>query len=149
MTTYEIRSVEMRDVHENGHNWVVVTTRPNGVPHTLSFPHITFAARAAEYGIDLSDIDTLLDICLHEGFEGIDHTHPDFVYNNHEDHARTALMSRIADTKQRHLVTDPGNLLQAVRKYHGENHHRSFHDQHRARVAGLRSSRITAGEEAS
>lgn len=143
LTVYEIHSVEMRDAGSDGHHWVLVTKRADGSSHTFSFPHIAWAARAAEYGIDPGDIDTLLDVCLHEGFEGINHTHPDFVYNNPEDHARSALLSRIADTKRRHLVTDPNNLLQAIRAHHGHTPHAEFHQRHRERVRAIRNARVS------
>lgn len=143
-TTYEISSVNIRDVPGGGQHWEVVTNKSDGTQCVFALPPFTWAARAAEYGIDPNDIDALLDICLHEGFEGIDHTHPDFVYNNTEEHARTALMSRIADTKQRHLVTDPNNLLQAVKEYHGHTPHADFHQKHKERVRTIRNTRVSS-----
>lgn len=136
-TTYEIFSVV-----DDGQNWVVSTKRPNGIPHTFGLSHHTWAARAAEYGIGLDDIDTLMDIGLHENFEGIDQTHPDFVYNNHEASAREKLLARIADTKRRHAVTDPGNLLQAVRDHHANNPHDDFHKKHKELVRTIRKARV-------
>lgn len=53
--------------------WYVDTERPDGSQRRHVFPKTTLAWRAAEYGIDPADTDTLLDIVLHEGFA----PHPD------------------------------------------------------------------------
>ncbi|MEV4806749.1 hypothetical protein AB0K18_42715 [Nonomuraea sp. NPDC049421] len=46
--------------------WGISRVRPDGVAHMHLIPHSTFEWRAAEYGIDPDDIDTMLDIVLHE-----------------------------------------------------------------------------------
>jgi hypothetical protein len=48
--------------------WAVVMTRPDGSKHAYVFPKFTLEQRAAEYGLDPADIETLLDIVLHEQF---------------------------------------------------------------------------------
>lgn len=48
--------------------WAVNMTRPDGGSHTYVFPKFSLAQRAAEYGFDPGDIETLLDVVLHEQF---------------------------------------------------------------------------------
>lgn len=48
--------------------WAVVMTRPDGSKHAYVFPKFTLEQRAAEYGFDPADVETLLDIVLHEQF---------------------------------------------------------------------------------
>ena len=53
--------------------WYVDMRRPDGGTRRHVFPQTTLAWRAAEYGIDPNDTETLLDIVLHEHFA----PHPD------------------------------------------------------------------------
>ncbi|TMR91455.1 hypothetical protein [Nonomuraea basaltis] len=46
--------------------WGIACVRPDGVPHMMIVPHSTWEWRCAEYGVDPDDMDTLLDIVLHE-----------------------------------------------------------------------------------
>ncbi|MFI6909641.1 hypothetical protein ACIBKY_50860 [Nonomuraea sp. NPDC050394] len=46
--------------------WGVAAVRADGGAHMLIIPHSTWEWRAAEYGIDPEDLDTLLDVVLHE-----------------------------------------------------------------------------------
>ncbi|MFI6813287.1 hypothetical protein ACIBG7_12785 [Nonomuraea sp. NPDC050328] len=49
--------------------WGVYFVQPDTAMHgTHSFPHVTFEWRAAEYGIDPEDVDTLLDVILYEPY---------------------------------------------------------------------------------
>ncbi|MFG1709250.1 hypothetical protein ACFLIM_39270 [Nonomuraea sp. M3C6] len=48
--------------------WGVATVRPDGGRILHTFPHSTLEWRAAEYGIDPADSDTLLDVILHEPY---------------------------------------------------------------------------------
>lgn len=48
--------------------WQVQMTDAEGRGHVHVFPQETLTWRAAEYGIDPADTDTLLDIILHEPF---------------------------------------------------------------------------------
>jgi hypothetical protein len=48
--------------------WAVVMTRPDGTRHAYVFPKFTLEQRAAEYGFDPADIETLLDVVMHEQF---------------------------------------------------------------------------------
>lgn len=63
-----IRTVESVKEHRIGDTdcWQVVTraTGDTGITHV--FPKATLEWRAAEYGIDPDDVDTLLDVVLHE-----------------------------------------------------------------------------------
>jgi hypothetical protein len=46
--------------------WGISRVRPDGVAHMHIIPHSTWEWRCAEYGIDPDDLDTLLDVVLHE-----------------------------------------------------------------------------------
>lgn len=48
--------------------WGVANVRPDGVAIMHMFPHSTMEWRCAEYGIDPEDVETLLDVILHEPF---------------------------------------------------------------------------------
>jgi hypothetical protein len=48
--------------------WRVLLEKPGGTAHQLTFPKATLTWRVAEYGIDPTDVDTLLDVVLHEPF---------------------------------------------------------------------------------
>jgi len=48
--------------------WRVTSLRPDNVLHCHVFPKTTMQSRAAEYGIDPTDTNTLLDIVLHEPY---------------------------------------------------------------------------------
>ncbi|MEV6154908.1 hypothetical protein AB0L53_31665 [Nonomuraea sp. NPDC052129] len=47
-------------------SWGVVKVDPSGARILHAFPHSTLEWRAAEYGIDPEDIDTLLEVILYE-----------------------------------------------------------------------------------
>ncbi|MBX6382155.1 MAG: hypothetical protein IRZ07_04145 [Microbispora sp.] len=46
--------------------WTVITRNPDGSLHGYVLPVFGFPQLAAEYGIDPDDIDTLLDVALHQ-----------------------------------------------------------------------------------
>lgn len=46
--------------------WEIHTQRDDGSKHLILMPKSTLDFRAAEYGIDPTDVDTLLDIIIHE-----------------------------------------------------------------------------------
>ncbi|MEV4892120.1 hypothetical protein AB0K48_22320 [Nonomuraea sp. NPDC055795] len=46
--------------------WGVAVVRADGGAHMLLIPHSTWEWRSAKYGIDPDDLDTLLDVVLHE-----------------------------------------------------------------------------------
>lgn len=66
--------------------WHVLYEDPDGQTRGHVFPKSTLAWRAAEYGIDPTDTDTLLDIVLHEPFA----PHPDDPQTAAEDPAAAA-----------------------------------------------------------
>lgn len=53
--------------------WAVDMLKPDGTLHRHVFPRYTLEQRAAEYGIDPTAVDDLLDIVLHEPYA----PHPD------------------------------------------------------------------------
>jgi hypothetical protein len=77
--------------------WFIHQLRPDGQAHLHVLPVDTLAWRAAEYGIDPADLDTLLDVVLHEPHmpdDGRPQSTP-----ASRDAARADLLQRIADTK--------------------------------------------------
>ncbi|MET9517409.1 hypothetical protein [Streptomyces sp. NPDC002994] len=66
--TYEVISVTEYFPNPDTPCWMVTMRRPDNGLHQFLFPQATLAHRAAEYGIDAADTDTLLDIVLHEQF---------------------------------------------------------------------------------
>ncbi|MET8826107.1 hypothetical protein ABZX40_13625 [Streptomyces sp. NPDC004610] len=65
-----VRTVESVEEHRHGGAdcWHVVTRAADGHGVTHLFPKETLEWRAAEFGIDPDDVDTLLDLVLHEAF---------------------------------------------------------------------------------
>ncbi|MFC7641427.1 hypothetical protein ACFQX6_10900 [Streptosporangium lutulentum] len=58
---------EQRSSHDGAEPiWGVSRVRPDGGVYMHIFPHSTMEWRAAEYAIDPEDLDTLLDVILHE-----------------------------------------------------------------------------------
>lgn len=87
--------------------WLVEQARPDGTTHIHAFPTDTLTWRAAEYGIDPTDTDTLLDIVLHEPHMPDDDRPQPTPANR--DTARADLLAQIADAKANHVrVVSPG-----------------------------------------
>ncbi|WP_326779732.1 hypothetical protein OG481_02220 [Streptomyces longwoodensis] len=63
--TWTIREVTTRTVGSTP-CWQVMLERPDGRLHAHLMPTMALDARAAEYGIDPSDVDALLEVILHE-----------------------------------------------------------------------------------
>ena len=64
-------TVESVDTYfPNSHTecWAVLMTRPDGARHAYVFPKSTLECRATEYDFGPGDIDTLLDVVMHEQF---------------------------------------------------------------------------------
>ncbi|MFI1166572.1 hypothetical protein ACH4UM_23950 [Streptomyces sp. NPDC020801] len=65
---FTVESVDTYWPNANMECWAILMTRPDGTGHAYVFPKFTLEQRAAEYGFDPTDIDTLLDVVLHEQF---------------------------------------------------------------------------------
>ena len=48
--------------------WTVIFSRPGGATGAHIFPEDTLLWRSIEYGVDINDVDALLDVILHEPF---------------------------------------------------------------------------------
>lgn len=97
--------------------WLVeMTDESSGQTVAHAFPHAALTYRAAEYGIDLADVDTLLDVVLHEPHVELHHADPTFVYNTDRDTARRAHLARVAASPVR--VSDPAGHLATIRQAH-------------------------------
>ncbi|MCX4813695.1 hypothetical protein OG601_24150 [Streptomyces sp. NBC_01239] len=66
--TYTVDTIEEYFPKPDVPCWVVRFVKPDGNGHHYIFPQDTLVSRAAEYDIDPMDVDTLLDIVLHEQF---------------------------------------------------------------------------------
>jgi hypothetical protein len=79
----------------------------DGNTRTIShvFPEECFQYRSAEYGIDLDDLETLMDVILHENLITAEdmEAHPQTVYDESSvEETRKAHLSRCARVKLRH-----------------------------------------------
>lgn len=112
--------------------WLVYGTKtlPDGTqrPCGHCLPANALEIRAAEYGIDHKDIETLLDVVIWEPYlhhlnDGVDHDHPQFVWNAETiDEAREHHLKRVAAVKK--LLAHPDQhdhnpALDPIRKSHG------------------------------
>lgn len=138
-------------VYSTGNNsfqaWVVDYTDQDGMTRNYVFPSSALTFRAAEYGIDLSDAATLLDIIIHEHYMDPTEFHPDhpeFVYNTDQETARSAHLNRVRKLKLQIVHEDPGDLLKVIREAHVRDNDRSLHESHRTLVASLRANKIRA-----
>lgn len=115
--------------------WIVDYDNASG----HGFPLEALACRAAEYGVDPTDTDTLLEILLHEPHVGVDQSDPTFVYNTDRDTARKAHLARVAASPVR--VKDPHGHLDALRAAHLAAHDPDRHAALMAQVDTIRFGR--------
>lgn len=125
-TVNKFTVIGVRDVRPPGSPepvWIVdMSTDGTGVPtHASGFPHCALGWRVAEYGIDPTDVDTLLDVVLHEPHMRVSHTDPTFLYNCDQDTARAAHLARVTDVKKTVSHLDPHGLLDRIRRAHDPN----------------------------
>jgi hypothetical protein len=101
--------------------WHVVTRAADGHGITHVFPKTTLEWRAAEYGIDPTDADTLLDVVLHEQILDDDtaaRITADLFEAPSTSRARDAHLARIDGHKQqreRIVIDGENNPLDAIR----------------------------------
>lgn len=136
-----------------GSGWVVDLIREDGMQWCYPIPSVALWGRAAEYGIDPADAETLLDVVLQEIVmtdygQSPAQDDPSFVYNTDEASAWTAHQARIRAAKDTVAHVDPGGHLKTICEHHaaslGDPAHRAFYEQHRATVADVRSRRRDA-----
>ncbi|MGW6738667.1 hypothetical protein [Streptomyces sp. NPDC055013] len=63
---YEVQAVIETYSRDGNALWHIVSLKPDGTYHDYYFPQDTLEWRAAEYDIDPTDVEGLLDIVLHE-----------------------------------------------------------------------------------
>lgn len=116
-----------------GQKWWLVhgtMTDDEGINHEWChrLPLTTLEQRAAEYGIDHADIETLLDVVVWEPYlhhlnDGVDHNHPKFLWKADTiDEAREHYLQRIKKVKK--LLAHPDQHdhnanLDPIRQNHG------------------------------
>lgn len=120
--------VQFGDATEDGQgHWSVVVTRieDDGIVTTgvHVFPTDTLEWRAAEYGIDPSDVDTLMDIILAEPYLTDQHWATGSQLHDADtiDQARADHIARCAAVKLAHRMSTRGKAaepLRAVRERH-------------------------------
>ncbi|HEV2346441.1 MAG TPA: hypothetical protein VGS97_20245 [Actinocrinis sp.] len=99
--------------------WMVSYIRSDtGLAHTHGFPHEIFVNLCAEYEHDPHDIDTLIQLVLHQPHMDIQHTDDDFVYKATIEQARAGHLAKLAKSQQDHVYVDEGNHLDAIRQQH-------------------------------
>ncbi len=106
-----------------GGSWCVLFDHEVHGTYAYVFPVCTLWYRSAEYGIDLADADTLLDVVLHEMAmvsigRGLTQNEPDFVFHVEEGMARTGHLMRTDRAKDLFEHPDPDGLLQKIRDHH-------------------------------
>jgi hypothetical protein len=124
-----IRTVESVEEQRHGDTdcWHVVTRAADGHGLTHVFPKATLEWRAAEYGIDLADTDTLLDVILHEQLldeEEAASVPVDLFEAPSTARARAAHLARIGGCKEKRerIVLDgKSNPLDVIRARPGIN----------------------------
>ncbi|MEU6234414.1 hypothetical protein [Kitasatospora sp. NPDC047058] len=99
--TYEVTSA-------NGvPHWVVVMTATDGSRHQHAFPKDTVTWRAAEYGINVDDTETLLDVILHEPYitpADVQAEPLTLTTAKSKNDAKAAHLARIAAVKKRRRI---------------------------------------------
>lgn len=105
------------------------------------FPHEALRWRAAEYGIDPLDSETLLHVVLHERFIDTRAENPEFLYNTDQRTAREAHLSKIEAVRTDVNVHDPDDHMQAIHTHHASTHDPLDHRRKSDSVAGLRDAR--------
>lgn len=110
---------------------------PEGLKVRQTIFKSMFVFRSAEYGIDPSDSQTLLDVLLHERFLTIEKDHPQFVYNTDEETARLHMLAAIQVAKKSDLVVDADGHLDPIHKNFTPD--MDLHVHHKNVVAGLRN----------
>lgn len=119
-----------------GGSWCVLFDHEVHGTYAYVFPVCALWHRSAEYGIDLTDADTLLDVVLHELAmisvgQGLTQNEPDFVFHTEEAMARTGHLMRTDRAKDMFSHPDPDNLLQRIRDHHiGTLGNRELHELH-------------------
>lgn len=114
----------------------------DGVKWLHVMPAVIFTLRAAEYGIDPTDTQTLVDWVLHEKFVQMEYTHPSFLYNTDETTARTYMKAQIVQAKQSDIFVDPDNYLDAIHTHYKPD--MDLHTSHRGVVASIRARNLRA-----
>lgn len=111
---FKVTNVETTFSSTGTELWRVTSLKPDGTNHCHVFPKTTMESRAAEYGIDPSDVDTLLDIVLHEPYM-VDPTNPR--YDATDDPAIKAGLMGTAKRFKHNMLTGavvrPGDQIAA------------------------------------
>jgi hypothetical protein len=118
--THRVVSVEDVSSHVGADQpiWLVGVDRGDPLLHAIHFPHEILVQRVADYGVDPTDVDTLLDIALYEQYMVLSPNNSDFVYHVDEKTARDGHLGRVSDLKKQYVYHDPNNLLDQIKAKH-------------------------------
>lgn len=136
--------------------WIVYHTVPGMIPgthHAYAFPLMALGYRAAEYGFDPMDADSLIRFVLHEisdpRMQISDANHPHFLYNTTEELAREAALKRLATVEADTVHHDPDGHLNKLKRAYLDEWTSDFHRSHQENVRSLRKHRMKALERGS
>lgn len=130
--THKITEVRMLD-HE------VWSVQYLGQATEHRFPHDTLRWRAAEYGIDPLDSETLLRVVLHEPFIDTRAENPEFLYNIDQGTARAAHLRKIDQVRAAGGgVDDPDGHGRTIHDHHARTFDPADHAAKTAAVANNR-----------
>jgi hypothetical protein len=124
--------------------WIIEYQEPGQSQRAVGFPISLLSWRAAEYGIDLSDTATLMDIAMYEHLMSVSPDDPTFLYNTDEATARSRHLARVSALKQQYEYHDPQSHLDRVKQHHLSYFSTDAHEQKRAHVQALRSHAMAA-----
>lgn len=118
--------------------WFIEHDIEGGPQWTYVFPHSRLQWRAAEYGLDPADINTLIDVSIYE-FHMPDnvHSNPTHLWRTDQASARVAHLARVESAKSRVIHLDPHNQLDVIRKVWDAQH--PVLAEQRARIREIRS----------
>lgn len=102
---------------------------------------VVFGSRAAEYGIDYHDWETLVDVAMHEFHFGVEVDDPTHLYNTDEKTAREAHMERVRKSKETIQYADPDNHLDKLKQAHFAAYNEETQRKRKQNVASLRERR--------
>jgi len=133
-----------------GGRWCVLFNHEVHGTYAYVFPVSALWYRSAEYGIDLKDADTLLDVVLNDMAmisvgQGLTETEPDFVYHVHSSVAWQGHQRRIAQFKTTLTHDDSQGVLKKVTDHHRANLNnpalKALHANHSELISSIRNQR--------
>jgi hypothetical protein len=133
----QIKKIIEVKLHHTGRGWLI-PHQHGDVKTNWTLPSAALDYRSAEYGIDRGDVETLMDVLMHEQMLSIHEEDPKFVYNTDQDSAREYLFEQIAEIKKDVQWQDPENHLLLIQHTHHQHHDPELHGNHRKFCEAMR-----------